>query len=109
MDGDHILAIYSDITDLTGEMLVAAHSGAWDTLITLEKACSAHFARLLASEDGGSRDAGYQRRKGALIRKVLDDDAQIRLLVEPWQARLAELIGHNGQQRRLRQAYESGG
>ena len=109
MDGDHILIIYSSIADLTGQMLAAARLGAWDTLIALEKACSAHFARLLADEDGRARDAEHQRRKGELIRGVLDDDAQIRLLVEPWQAQLAALIGHNGQQRRLRQTYESGG
>ena len=109
MDGEQILMIYSGIADLTRQMLAAARIGAWDTLVALENACSAHFARLLAREDSHPRDAGYQRRKAELIRSVLDDDAQIRLLVEPWQARLAELIGHNGQQRRLRQAYESGG
>ena len=108
MDGDHILTIYSGIADLTRQMLAAARAGEWDTLIALEKACSAHFARLLAGEDNRPRNAEYQRRKAELIRSVLDDDAQIRLLVEPWQAQLSALIGHNGQQRRLRQTYATG-
>ena len=108
MNGDQVLSIYASIADLTRQMLAAARIDAWDTLIALEKACSAHFARLLAGEDNRPRDAGYQRRKSELIRSVLADDAQIRLLVEPWQARLAALLGHNGQQRRLRQTYESG-
>jgi hypothetical protein len=43
-----------------------------------------------------------------LIRGVLDDDAEIRLLVEPWLAQLADLIGHTGHQRRLSQAYRAG-
>ena len=109
MEGDHILIIYSSIADLTAQMLAAARLGAWDTLIGLEKACSTHFAQLLADDDSRPRDAAHQRRKGELIRSVLDDDAQIRLLVEPWQVQLAALIGHNGQQRRLRQTYEGGG
>ena len=109
MDGDYILMVYAGIADLTRQMLAAARSGDWDTLIALEKACSAHFARLAADDDGTPRDADYQRRKAELIRSVLDDDAQIRLLVEPWQARLSALIGDAGQQRRLRAAYASGG
>ena len=109
MNDDLILAIYSGIADLTRRMLAAARAGEWDTLINLEKACSTHFARLFAIEDGAPRDAQYQRRKAELIRAVLDDDAEIRLLVEPWQARLSALIHHHGQQRRLQQTYTAGG
>jgi flagellar protein FliT len=108
MDDDFILAIYSDIAGLTGQMLAAARNGEWDTLIALEKACSTHFARLPADENGRPRSAEYQRRKAELIRGVLAEDAQIRLLVEPWQSRLAELIDYHGQQRRLLQAYKPG-
>ena len=109
MNGDHILIAYSSIADLTAQMLAAARLGAWDTLIALERECSAHFAQLLEDDDSLPRDAAHQRRKGELIRSVLDHDAQIRLLVEPWQVQLAALIGHNGQVQRLRQTYESGG
>ena len=109
MDDDLELAIYAGIARLTGQMLAAARSNEWDTLIALEKACSTHFARLLAKEDGRPRDAQYQRRKSELIRGVLDDDAAIRLLVEPWQARLSTLLDHHGQQRRLQQTYIAGG
>lgn len=109
MNDDLVLAIYSGIADLTRRMLTAARAAEWDTLINLEKACSTHFARLFAIEDGAPRDAQYQRRKAELIRAVLDDDAEIRLLVEPWQARLSALIHHHGQQRRLQQTYTAGG
>ena len=109
MDDDLELELYSGIANLTRQMLAAARVGEWDTLIALEKACSTHFARLLAKEDGRPRDAQYQRRKSELIRGVLDDDAAIRLLVEPWQARLSTLLDHHGQQRRLQQTYTAGG
>ena len=109
MDATLEIALYSGVADLTRRMLAAARAGEWDTLIALEKACSTHFARLLGGEHNPPRDPQFQRRKAELIRGVLDDDAQIRLLVEPWQAQLAALIGLNGQQRRLHQTYESGG
>ena len=105
MDDDLELAIYAGIARLTGQMLAAARSNEWDTLIALEKACSTHFARLLAKEDGRPRDAQYQRRKAELIRGVLDDDAAIRLLVEPWQAQLLAMLGSTKHQRRLHETY----
>ena len=108
MQDDPALALYSGIADLTRQMLAAARAGDWDTLIALEKACGAEFARLLAGENGLPRDAEYQRRKADLIRGVLADDAQIRLLVEPWQARLAHLLGDSRQKQLLRRTYASG-
>ena len=59
MEGEHILIVYSSIAVLTGQMLAAARIGEWDTLIALEKACSAHFARLLADEDGRACDVEH--------------------------------------------------
>ena len=109
MDDDLVLAIYIRIADLTRQMLAAARIGEWDRLIALERACSTLFARLPAVEDDRPHSAEYQRRKAELIRGVLDDDAQIRMLVEPWQARLSALIDHHGQQRRLQQTYATGG
>ena len=108
MDGGHLLALYAGIARLTRQMLAAARAGEWDTLIALGQACSVHFARLQASEDNLPRDAKYQLAKGELIRGVLDNDAEIRLLVEPWQAQLLALIGHNGQRRRLHETYATG-
>lgn len=109
MDDEVVLAIYSGIADITRRMLAAARAAEWDSLIALEKSCSVHFARLMATEDGRPRDGRFQRRKAELIRGVLADDAEIRLLVEPWQAQLAALISHHTHERRLQQAYAAGG
>jgi flagellar protein FliT len=105
MNGDHILAIYESIARLTQLMLAAARAKQWDLLVDLEKDCSAQFARLFSGDDNRPRDAGFQRRKTDLICRVLDDDAEIRLMVEPWLADLSALIGNTHQQQRLGQAY----
>src|SRR5476649_796252 len=84
MNNDQILAIYESISRLTRQMLAAARGGEWDALVRLERDCSGLFARLFTSEDEAPRSDEFQRRKAALIRGVLDDDAEIRLLVEPW-------------------------
>jgi flagellar protein FliT len=108
MNDDYILMTYESISLLTRQMLTAARGSEWDLLVGLERDCSALFARLFSGEDNRARSADFQRRKARLIRGVLDDDAEIRLLVEPWLAQLADLIGHTGHQRRLSQAYRAG-
>ncbi len=108
MNDEHILLTYEAISRLTRQMLTAARAGQWDTLVQLERDCSGLFARLFAADVERPRSADYQRRKAALIRSALEDDAEIRLLVEPWLAQLSAMIGHTGHQRRLSQAYRTG-
>jgi len=108
MNGDQILAVYETISRLTRQMLAAARDSNWERLVALEKDCSAQIARLDGNGDGVTRDLDYQRRKASLIRRILDDDAEIRLLVEPWLAQLSVLIGNTRQQARLHRAYRAG-
>ena len=105
MDGANILSIYEGISDLTKQMLAAAQRSDWDGLIALEKDCGTLFARLLSTDDNEARTLEFRQRKAELIRSVLDDDAQIRLLVEPWLVNLAALLGSTRQQRQLNQIY----
>lgn len=107
MNEENLLTAYQDISALTQRMLAAARQGEWDTLIELERECSVHFSCLASHDDGRARSPDFQRRKAQIIHGVLDDDAQIRLLVEPWLAQLSDLIAHSGRQRRLGQAYGS--
>ena len=108
MEGEAIIAIYEVISDTTRQMLASAQAGDWDRLVDLEKSCSTSFARLFECEGRTVLSTECQHRKAALIRRVLDDDAQIRLLVEPWLADLTALIGNTRQQNRLSQAYKTG-
>lgn len=107
-DGNRILAAYEDIALLTRRMLEAARRSQWDELIELERDCGRRFAHLLNGEPQQPDDAGYRDRKAALIRGILDDDAEIRLLVEPWLAQLSTLIGSTRQQSRLHDTYRPG-
>jgi flagellar protein FliT len=107
MNEDHILMTYESISRITKQMLTAARDGDWDTLVQRERDCSGLFARLFDGDDERPRSADFQRRKAELIRTVLDDDAEIRLLVEPWLSQLSALIGHTSHQRQLVRAYRS--
>lgn len=105
MNGEQILSAYEKIALLTRRMLETARRSEWDALIDLEHDCGRHFARLIENTREQPDDPDYRSRKAALIRRILDDDAEIRLLVEPWLAQLSILIGNTQQQSRLQQAY----
>lgn len=108
MNGAQILAQYGEIAQLTRNMLAAARAAEWERLVELERTCSSYFARLFESGAAQPADATFINRKAALIRGILDDDAEIRLLVEPWLAQLSLLIGNTQQQSRLQRAYRPG-
>ncbi len=105
MNGDQILAVYEEASAITRQMLLAAREGDWDRLVAHEKDCAARFVHLMTSEPGQTTDAAFQRRKAEIIHGILDDDAQIRMLVEPWLMKLSVLIDSTRQQSRLSQAY----
>ena len=107
MDEQLILATYESIAGLTRRMLAAAQASQWDRLTALEKEASGLFEPLMAHDRTPPADAEYRRRKAELIRGILADDAQIRLLVEPRLRDLSSLLGSARQEQRLVRAYET--
>jgi len=107
MNNSQILVIYEEVSRLTGQMLRAARESKWDLLIALEKDCASKFTHLRTDNADQPQDAAFQRRKAELIRGMLDDDAQIRMLVEPWLNKLSGLMISTRQQSRLHQVYEA--
>ena len=107
MEGEHILAAYEDIARITRRMVAAAQDKDWEQLVSLEKDCGTRFQALLTTDDSRPHGAEFQRRKSALIRRLLDDDAQIRTIVEPWLVQLTALICNTHQQKRLARAYQA--
>lgn len=111
MDNIDNLAAYQAISNVTGEMAVAARAGEWDRLTALERRCAVMVARLEMGQPGAAKPARLTsdvlRRKAELIHKILADDAEIRSYTEPWMDRVQTLLGNAGMERRLRQTYGS--
>lgn len=105
MNNDQILKIYEEASQLTRLMLLAAREGNWDHMVEHEKTCAARLSVLIADQPEQPQTPDFLKRKGELIRGMLDDDTQIRLLVEPWLEKLSMLIGNSRQQSRLNHAY----
>jgi flagellar protein FliT len=107
MDEQQILTTYERIAGVTRQMLAAAQAAQWDRLTALERECSALFVPLVAHDREQPTGRDYVRRKAELIRGILADDAQIRLLVEPQLDNLSALLGSTRQQQRLARTYQS--
>ena len=107
MNEQQILAAYERIARVTRQMLDAAQAGQWDQLTALEGECSTLFAPLVEHDRQPPTGAEYIRRKAELIRGILADDAQIRVLVEPQLDNLSALLGSTRQKQRLARAYQS--
>jgi flagellar protein FliT len=100
MEDEELLSIYENVAVITDQMLIAARIGDWDQLVELELRCASQV-EMLRNEEGRTALTGAVReRKLALIKKVLEDDRQIRSITEPWMDRLAGLINSAGAERK---------
>ncbi len=100
-----ILSCYEVLRAASERMLRAASGDDLDGLSAAAADCAATIARLRAIGDGVQMSDEGKRRKMAIIREVLADDAQIRQMTQPWMRRLEVLIGGAATQRRLQAAY----
>ncbi|QJQ00753.1 flagellar protein FliT [Herbaspirillum rubrisubalbicans] len=108
MNGDDVIALYESISQLTDEMLSAARAGDWDRLATLEAQCGQHIASLRESEENVSLSEPLRHRKVDIIRKILEDDRDIRNLTEPGLRKLSALIQSNQTEQKLLNTYGMG-
>jgi flagellar protein FliT len=108
MTNEEILSIYEDMSMLMDQMLAAANQSDWDQLIVLEKQCAAHVVTLKQHDQvpAALGEAG-RLRKVDLIKKLLNDDRQIRDLITPWMAHLSALMGNTRVQAQAFKAYRS--
>ncbi|MCP5252209.1 MAG: flagellar protein FliT [Nitrosomonas sp.] len=107
MDGIKIINLYEDILATTDKMLDAAKRNEWDTLIALERQCRELTQKLATNETELPLSYEHQQKKIEIIHQVLDHDAQIRQITEPWMTKLQEMISANRYKRNLQQTYQT--
>lgn len=105
MKSEDVLALYESVADITTQMLAAARNGNWERLAELESRCSRQVEILKAEEPATQLRAMERERKVKIIKKILEDDRQIRDITEPWLARLSAMINSAGTERKLAQTY----
>lgn len=97
---------YQQLSNITGQMRIAAMHGEWDQLVELEQQCSQYIERL-KQQDLTPIDESIRVQKVALINKILADDAAIRDQTMPWMAQLQRKIQGSRSEQRVKQAYSN--
>jgi len=106
MDNQEILSLYETVAEITDQMLAAARTGDWEQLAALESRCSSQVEIIKQNDQKRQPLTPTAReQKTRIIKKILDDDRQIRDITEPWMARLSVMINSAGTERKLSQAY----
>lgn len=97
-----LLQQYEVIADITSSMLQQAQLNDWNGVFTLSE-------RYIKAVDGlrtmNSLSSGDREARRELLTRILEDDAQIRLLATPELQRLDKLLGNMKRQQNILQTY----
>ena len=87
-----LLQYYEAIEQASEQMLEAARTGDWDQVVKLEGACALLISQL--KNAAASQELGREERqlKGRIMQRILVNDAEVRVLAEPWLEDLDRLM-----------------
>lgn len=91
-----LMDLYRAIEDSSSKMLEAAKSQDWNSVVQHESTCAVLIEQLRYSAQRKQLEARHRREKARIMQRILHNDAQIRILAEPWLAQFDHLLV-NGQ------------
>lgn len=102
---EQTMRTYESLAQKSTAMLEAATRSEWETVIEIERECQTLIAQLKTSGDAIPLDDAARRRKVQLIRSMLEQDAEIRELAQPWMTELSRVMRMTRTQRSVENAY----
>jgi flagellar protein FliT len=90
--GVRLVDRYEQIAAASHQMLAAARHGDWEAVARLEDACRVLIGELERQATQVRLTDREQRRRIALLRSILADDAEVRQRSEPWLQQLEQLL-----------------
>ncbi len=86
-----LLDFYKAIENKSADMLQAAMQSDWEAVAECEKACTMLIGELRTQGEQQTLSAAQRKEKTRIMQRILRNDAQIRILAEPWLAGLEYL------------------
>ncbi len=87
-----LLNYYEAIEQASQDMLAAARAGNWDHVVKLEGACALLISQLKHAANQQSLGPDEAQLKSRIMQRILLNDAEIRMLAEPWLEELDHLL-----------------
>lgn len=88
-----LLQYYEAIERASQDMLEAARDGNWDTVVKLEGACALLISQLKHAAADQKLASDELQLKSRIMQRILVNDAEVRVLAEPWLEGLDHLLG----------------
>ena len=79
-----LIDYYKAIEDSSARMLDAARSEDWEQVVRFEGACAVLIEQLRARANSEPLMPEQRAEKTRIMQRILNNDAQIRYLAEPW-------------------------
>ncbi|QEA12619.1 flagellar protein FliT [Comamonas flocculans] len=92
-----LIDYYKAIEESSQRMLQAAQVENWDEVVRCESTCSVLIEQLRYHAQTQKLAPAHRREKSRIMQRILRNDAQIRLLAEPWLARFDGLMDQQAQ------------
>jgi len=105
MGSSQVITNYESLSTLTAQMREAAVRGEWDQLIDLEQQCRQYVAAMKQADASTTLDEPSRQRKAQIIKKILENDADIRSRTVAWMGQLQRIMQSNRQEQQLHRAY----
>ena len=87
-----LIDYYKAIEDSSEKMLAAARSNDWDGVMRHEGACAVLIEQLRFKAREQKLEPEQRVEKTRIMQRILRNDAQIRVLAEPWMAQFEYLF-----------------
>jgi flagellar protein FliT len=87
-----LLNYYEAIEKASQDMLEAARVGDWDQVVRLEGACVVLISQLKHAAGHPPLAPDAAQLKSRIMQRILINDAEIRLLAEPWLEQLDQML-----------------
>lgn len=81
-----LIDYYKAIEDSSAKMLAAAKAEDWEQVVRFEGACAVLIEQLRARAHSEQLAPEQRSEKTRIMQRILNNDAQIRYLAEPWLA-----------------------
>lgn len=79
-----LIDYYKAIEDSSAKMLAAAKSEDWEQVVRFEGACAVLIEQLRERSAQEQLQPDQRSEKTRIMQRILNNDAQIRYLAEPW-------------------------
>jgi flagellar protein FliT len=90
-----LIDYYKAIEDSSCKMLNAAKDEDWDQVVRFEGACAVLIEQLRVRAHSEELPPAQRTEKTRIMQRILQNDAQIRYLAEPWLVRCEQAMEEN--------------